>query len=158
MTVSAIRHQMINPEAVTNFNPLPKDKAKRAEEQEKRMKEDMKDYLREHRVPFHESLNSAEEWREIASHADILYITQIPRDRFGDRVGDYEESKEIFRVSPGILKGLKKDTYILHPFPRDYEHPPEVDPDPRAVYFDMIKYGQFLRMGLLCLVLKAPLG
>ena len=44
MTVSAIRHQMINPEAVTNFNPLPKDKAKRAEELEKRMKEDMKTF------------------------------------------------------------------------------------------------------------------
>ena len=123
-----------------------------------RMKEDMKDYLREHQVPFHESLDSLKEWREIASLADILYITQIPRDRFGDRVSDYEQSKEIFRVTPGILKALKKDTYILHPFPRDYELPPEVDPDPRAVYFDMIKYGQFLRMGLLCLVLKAPLG
>jgi aspartate carbamoyltransferase catalytic subunit len=123
-----------------------------------RMNEDMKDYLREHQVPFNESLDSAEEWREIASQADILYLTQIPRDRFGDRVSDYERSKEIFRVTPGILKTMKKDTYILHPFPRDYELPPEVDPDPRAVYFDMIKYGQFLRMGLLCLVLRAQLA
>ena len=123
-----------------------------------RMNDDMKDYLREHRVPFHESLDSAEEWREIASQADILYITQIPRDRFGDRVSDYEQSKEIFRMTPGILKALKKDTYLLHPFPRDYELPPEVDSDPRAVYFEMIKYGQFLRMGLLCLVLRAQLA
>lgn len=44
MTVSAIRHQMINPEAVTNFNPLPKDKAKRAEELDKRMKDDMRTF------------------------------------------------------------------------------------------------------------------
>jgi aspartate carbamoyltransferase len=120
-----------------------------------RMKEDMKDYLRENQVPFQESLDSAEEWKEIASQADILYITQVPRDRFGDRVGDYERSKEIFRVTPAILKAMKKDTYILHPFPRDYELPPEVDSDPRAVYFEMIKYSQYLRMGLLCLVLGA---
>jgi aspartate carbamoyltransferase catalytic subunit len=85
------------------------------------MNEDMKEYQREHQVPFQESLDSAKEWREIASQADLLYITQIPRDRFGDRVSDYERSKEIFRVTPEILKGLKRDTYILHPFPRDYE-------------------------------------
>jgi aspartate carbamoyltransferase catalytic subunit len=28
-----------------------------------------------------------------------------------------------------------------------------VDRDNRAVYFDQIKYGQFVRMGLLCYVL-----
>ena len=54
------------------------------------------------------------------------------------------------------LKIMKKDTYIMHPLPRDYELPREVDRDPRAVYFDLIKYGQFLRMGLLCLVLGVP--
>ncbi len=52
---------------------------------------------------------------------------------------------------------MKKETYIMHPFPRDYELPSEVDRDPRAVYFDQIKYGQFLRMGLLCLVLRVTL-
>ncbi|MGE5253502.1 MAG: aspartate carbamoyltransferase, partial [Planctomycetaceae bacterium] len=67
-------------------------------------------------------------------------------------------AKEIFRISPGILKAMKKDTYLLHPFPRDYELSSEVDSDPRAVYFDMIQYGQFLRMGLLCLVLQAQLA
>ena len=119
-----------------------------------RMKDDMKEYLREHQVSFSESLDSAEEWGEIARRVDILYITQTPRERFGDRAGDYERAKEIFRVTPPILKAMKRDTYILHPFPRDHELPAEVDGDPRAVYFDMIQYGQFLRMGLLCLVLK----
>ena len=56
-----------------------------------------------------------------------------------------------------MIEALKKDTYILHPFPRDHELPDEVDQDPRAAYFDMIKYGQFLRMGLLSLVLRGPL-
>jgi len=32
--------------------------------------------------------------------------------------------------------------------------PVTIDKDPRAVYFDLIKYGQFLRMGLLCHVLR----
>ncbi len=123
-----------------------------------KMKDDMKEYLAEHRVPFSESLDNAEELREIAARADILYITQIPKDNFGDRLDDYETSKEIFRIDSEILKVLKKDTYIMHPFPRDFELSPEVDKDPRAVYFDQIKYGQFLRMGLLCLVLGIPMG
>ncbi|MDO9209169.1 MAG: hypothetical protein Q7V48_00220 [Deltaproteobacteria bacterium] len=123
-----------------------------------KMKDDMKDYLREHQVPCSETLDSAVDWREIASKADILYITQIPREQFGDQVDDYERSKEIFRVNPDILKALRKDTYIMHPFPRDHELPMEIDQDPRAVYFDLIKYGQFLRMGLLCHVLRVPVG
>jgi aspartate carbamoyltransferase len=123
-----------------------------------KMKDDMKDYLREHQVPCSETLDSAVDWREIASKADILYITQIPREQFGDQVDDYERSKEIFRVNPDILKALRKDTYIMHPFPRDHELPMEIDKDPRAVYFDLIKYGQFLRMGLLCHVLRVPVG
>jgi len=119
-----------------------------------KMKDDLKEYLTEHRVPFSESFDSAEELREIASKTDILYITQIPKDRFGDRIDDYEQGKEIFRINQGILRVLKKDTYIMHPFPRDYELPMEVDKDARAVYFDQIKYGQILRMGLLCHVLR----
>ena len=49
---------------------------------------------------------------------------------------------------------MKKDTYIMHPFPRGDELPMEIDQDPRAAYFDQIRYGQFLRMGLLCHVLR----
>lgn len=123
-----------------------------------KMKDDLKEYLADNQVPFHESLDNAEELKEIASKVDILYITQIPRDNFGDRIGDYDQSREIFRIDREVLKVLKRDTYIMHPFPRDHELPTEVDPDPRAVYFEQIKYGQFLRMGLLCLVLNAPLG
>jgi aspartate carbamoyltransferase catalytic subunit len=119
-----------------------------------KMKDDLKEYLAEHRVPFSESLDSGEELKDIVGQADVLYITQIPKEHFGDRIDDYEHSKEIFRINQEILKIMKKDTYIMHPFPRDYELPTEVDKDPRAVYFDQIQYGQFLRMGLLCLVLR----
>ena len=44
MTVSAIRQQMIVGEAPKNFNPLPKEKAKREEELDKRMKDDMRTF------------------------------------------------------------------------------------------------------------------
>ncbi len=117
------------------------------------MKDDIQEYLKDNGVPFQESLDSAEELREIVSKVDIVYITQIPRENFGDRVQDYDSAKEIFRVDREVLKRLKRDTYIMHPFPRDYELPTEIDRDPRAAYFDQIRYAQFLRMGLLGLVL-----
>lgn len=45
MTVTAIREQMIERNLnLSEFNPLPKDKVKRAEELEKRMKDDMKKF------------------------------------------------------------------------------------------------------------------
>jgi aspartate carbamoyltransferase catalytic subunit len=122
------------------------------------MRDDLKEYLAKHQVPFSESFDSAAELREIAAKADILYITQIPRDNFGDRINDYEKAKEIFRIDQEILRVLRRDTYIMHPFPRDYELPSEVDQDPRAAYFDQIRYGQFLRMGLLCHVLRVTVA
>lgn len=118
-----------------------------------KMKDDIKEYLTEHRISFTESFDNAEELKEIASKVDIVYITQIPKSHFGDRIDDYEQAKEIFKITEDVLKVLKKDTFIMHPFPRNYELPVEIDRDPRAAYFDQIKYGQFLRMGLLCYVL-----
>ena len=56
------------------------------------------------------------------------------------------------------MKVLKKDTFIMHPFPRDYELPMEIDRDPRAIHFARVKYGQFLRMGLLYYVLGVDAG
>ncbi|MEW6333832.1 MAG: aspartate carbamoyltransferase [Thermodesulfobacteriota bacterium] len=114
-----------------------------------------KEYLKENGIPFSESYDDAGQLREIASRADILYITQIPRDRFKDD-RDYGRSRDIFRIGREILGVMKRDTYIMHPLPRDTELPAELDPDPRAVYFDLIRYGQYLRMGLLCLVLGVP--
>ncbi len=121
-----------------------------------KIEEDTKEYLRENSIPYSESLDNAEELKEIVSRADILYITQIPKDHFKNHNEDYRRSREIFRITQEILKIMKKDTYIMHPLPRDYELPTELDRDPRAVYFDLIKYGQFLRMGLLCLALGVP--
>jgi len=123
-----------------------------------KVKDDIKEYLNEQQISFTESFDSVSELIEIASQADILYITQMPKDHFGDRIDDYEQSKEIFRINQNLTRVLKKDTFIMHPFPRDYELPTEIDQDPRAIYFAQVKYGQFLRMGLLYYVLSVKTG
>jgi carbamoyl-phosphate synthase/aspartate carbamoyltransferase len=41
----------------------------------------------------------------------------------------------------------------MHPLPRVYEIDPEVDFDQRAAYFRQMKYGLYVRMALLALVM-----
>lgn len=121
------------------------------------MKAKIKEYLQENKVRYCESMDNAQEVREILSKADIVYLTQIPRMYFEDEQA-HQRAREIYRIDGDALKIMKRDTYVMHPFPRDCELPDEVDKDPRAIYFDQIKYGQYVRMGLLCLVLEADLG
>ena len=83
-----------------------------------KMKDDLKEYLQDNQVPFSESLDSAEELREIAAQADILYITQIPRDNFGDLVHDYERSREIFRINQEFLNKMKMFLFQFTQIPR----------------------------------------
>ena len=44
---------------------------------------------------------------------------------------------------------MKSYAPILHPFPRNAEIPPEVDHDPRAMYFRQARNGMWVRAALL---------
>ncbi len=122
-----------------------------------RMGEDLKEYLAKIRVPFKETWDDPDQLREIVSRADLLYLTQIPKEPFVEQREDYEQAKEIYRIHPALLEASKKDTAIMHPLPRGGELPAEIDKDPRATYFRAMQWGQFLRMGLLCYVLRVPI-
>jgi len=51
----------------------------------------------------------------------------------------------------------KKTLRILHPLPRVNEIDTTLDSDPRAAYFLQMRYGMFVRMALLAIVLgKVP--
>jgi aspartate carbamoyltransferase catalytic subunit len=42
---------------------------------------------------------------------------------------------------------------LMHPLPRINEIAVEVDKDPRAVYFEQMKNGMYIRMALLSMIL-----
>ena len=44
--------------------------------------------------------------------------------------------------------------YVLHPLPRVNEIEPEVDDDPRALYFKQAQYGVYVRMALILTLLE----
>ncbi|MGI5935522.1 MAG: aspartate carbamoyltransferase [Oscillospiraceae bacterium] len=84
---------------------------------------------------------------------DILYMTRVQKERFFNEA-DYIRLKDSFILDPDKLKNTKPDLAILHPLPRVNEISVKVDDDPRACYFKQVKYGKFIRMALIMMLLE----
>ena len=114
------------------------------------MKDDLLAYLRRHKVPFIQTEDLGEGVRD----ADVLYVTRIQKERFGeeDRAA-YERVRDAFSVTPSVLAQLPATAIVMHPLPRvegpHSELPTSVDADPRAIIFDQTEAGMYVRMALL---------
>uniref|UniRef100_A0A7S2GQ98 aspartate carbamoyltransferase n=1 Tax=Haptolina brevifila TaxID=156173 RepID=A0A7S2GQ98_9EUKA len=89
--------------------------------------------------------------------ADVLYVTRVQKERFATEA-EYEAVKGSYVIDNAMLKGAKKDMILLHPLPRVDEIAAEVDDDPRALYFEQMENGMYVRMALLALVMGADLS
>ena len=83
---------------------------------------------------------------------DILYMTRIQEERFESRE-EYERLKESYELTASKLVMAKEDLSIMHPLPRITEINVDVDTDSRAHYFDQAKYGRYIRMALILMLL-----
>jgi len=84
--------------------------------------------------------------------ADAIYMTRV-QDEWDVQKGDstkIDTSKYCFTV--GHLSLLKKDAVIMHPFPRRSEISPDVDDDPRAVYWRQMRNGMWIRAALIATI------
>ncbi len=115
-----------------------------------RMKEDILLHLREHGVEFVEE----PDLDKVLPEADVVYQTRIQKERFGDRVADYEECRGLYVINGASLKLMKQNAILMHPLPRVGEITMEVDSDPRAAYFRQAQNGLYVRMALLSRVLS----
>ena len=115
------------------------------------MKDDIKEYLDRHNVQWEE----AEDLLEVARTVDVVYMTRIQRERFGDRVEDYESARGKYIIDQSVMDVLQEHARVLHPLPRVDEIEHEVDADPRAAYFRQAHNGLYVRMALLRMVLEA---
>ena len=98
-----------------------------------------------------------EETRDLASvidDLDVLYMSRVQKERFVSS-DEYERLKDYYILNEEKLKNAKEDMIILHPLPRVNEIAPEVDKDPRAVYFEQTKFGMYGRMALIMKLLEA---
>jgi len=117
-----------------------------------RMRDDIKEYLSRHSIDWCEVSDLA----DVASEVDVIYQTRIQRERFGDRVGDYEKARGRYVIDRSILERMRDDAVVMHPLPRvDEIVADEVDDDPRAAYFRQAHNGLYVRMALLRMILQA---
>jgi len=115
-----------------------------------RMRDDIKAYLKRHKISFEES----DDLHQVAAQVDVIYQTRIQRERFGDRTSDYEQARGQYIIDRSVLDCMRSHTIIMHPLPRvDEINREEVDADPRAAYFRQAHNGLYVRMALLKMIL-----
>jgi len=115
-----------------------------------KMKEDILDHLREKNVWYAEETDLD----KVLPEVNVVYQTRIQKERFGDRIADYEACRGVYVINSDSLRLMKADAIVMHPLPRLDEIAMEVDSDPRAAYFRQAQNGLCVRMALLRMVLK----
>ncbi|MFB3923624.1 MAG: aspartate carbamoyltransferase [Terriglobia bacterium] len=114
-----------------------------------KMKEDILEHLRERNVWFvEESVLD-----KVLPEVEVVYQTRVQKERFGDRIADYEKCRGVYVINAQTLQLMKPKSIIMHPLPRLDEITMEVDADPRAAYFRQAQNGLYVRMALLSMVL-----
>ena len=74
---------------------------------------------------------------------DVVYVTRIQKERI--QTGTHNP----ICLTKELLSEANKNLIIMHPLPRQEELPPEIDDDPRAVYFKQVANGVTMRMAIL---------
>ncbi|KAF9298195.1 hypothetical protein BGZ74_009492 [Mortierella antarctica] len=112
------------------------------------MPDAVKQELRQAGVPFAEY----SDLNEVIGESDVVYVTRVQKERFTD-LGEYERVKSAYVINNKMMSKAKTQMVVMHPLPRVSEIEPEVDFDQRAAYFRQMRYGLYVRMALLALVL-----
>src|SRR3990167_2690655 len=104
----------------------------------------LKSELSSRKIVFEETEN----FRMSIRSADVIYQTRIQKERFKSEI-EYQKYKGTYIINNTILRNIKKSAVIMHPLPRVNEITEEVDRDPRAIYFEQVENGIYVRMALL---------
>lgn len=126
------------------------------------MREDLRERLLDRNVRFYEmeSFEESLDGRPVIEQLDALYMTRIQKEH--DDPEDAASMAHIdfsrYCLTPALVARMKEYAPILHPFPRDQhfgEIPPEIDSDPRAMYFRQARNGMWIRAALLAHIFDA---
>ena len=89
-----------------------------------------------------------EEFTDIISEADIIYMTRVQKERFSDPI-EYEKFKNVYILRNAMLENTKPNVKILHPLPRVNEIHIDVDTNDKAYYFEQALNGVFTREAII---------
>jgi aspartate carbamoyltransferase catalytic subunit len=107
------------------------------------MRPDIIEYLQRHHVPVTQVFDPGPQLVAAIGRADVVYQTELPQGTTGDDLAP------AFGINKELLGHMKQRAIIMHPFPRAAGIAHEIDDDPRALYFQQITNGLFIRMALL---------
>ena len=86
-------------------------------------------------------------------NSDILYMTRVQTENI-DETRYLPKSKNVLTKS--LLDKSKPNMIVLHPLPRTYELPTEIDNDPKCKFVEQMRNGICVRMAILDYVLTNP--
>ena len=88
---------------------------------------------------------------EIIDEVNVLYVTRIQKERFGD-INDYLKIKGAYIVNKKMLEG--KNAIVMHPLPRIDEIDGDVDDTKYNKYFNQAFNAVPVRMAILKTLIK----
>ena len=88
----------------------------------------------------------------VLSTLDAVYVTRVQTERFED-AGGHVDVDGTYAVDAELMARAPADMLVMHPLPRVDEINPEIDDDPRAVYFEQADGGVPVRMALISALL-----
>ena len=112
------------------------------------MEKDIKSFLDKQSTPWEEI-----EFEDALKEADCIYMTRVQKERFL-HMENYEKAADKYVVQEKSLDLMKDNAIVMHPLPRGPEIHPEVDDDPRMIYFEQAKNGVWIRMALMMMLLS----
>ena len=95
------------------------------------------EYVQENDI-IHETLD------ECISDVDVVYMTRVQKERIQHTRSAFKN----YGLSLDHMAKAKQKMIVMHPLPRVDELPTVIDSDPRAVYFDQIKNGLYVRQAI----------
>ena len=76
-----------------------------------KMKDDILEHLRERNIWYTEETDLD----KVLPEVDVVYQTRIQKERFGDRIADYEKCRGVYIIDRHTLGLMKEKSIIMHP-------------------------------------------
>ena len=112
--------------------------------------DDVKTFLDQHGIPYRET----DQLHDALPGLDAIYITRLQSEY--DKPGEaYSVDFTRFSFGSEELDRLKPDAIVMHPLPRGRELHPDVDSDPRAMYWRQERNGMWMRAALIAKIFQS---
>lgn len=117
--------------------------------QELQIGDDILAYLDQHGVSY----TLTEDFNSVLSDADAIYMTRLQDEWDVKDGGDKKNiSVQNYSLTKDNINLLQAHAIVMHPLPRRQEISPEIDNDPRAIYWRQMRNGMFIRAALLAMI------